>query len=186
MATEVHHYFEVQKDATFVVFGASGDLAQKKTFPALYNLFKRNLLPVNCQIVGYARSNLTQNGFRDRCTAHIEANTEKEKKLVEKFFSFLHYVQGQYDQDDSIENLNEQLGIIEGKRERSFRFFYLAVPPSTFVSIARMLKKHCVPKIGFARILIEKPFGRDLQSARDLRGSISKRWKEEEVLDIKL
>lgn len=165
------------------MLGASGDLAKKKTFPALFGLFKNGFLPGNTRIVGYARTKMDHDQFLDRVTHYIKSKGVEDK--LEEFKKILSYVTGQYDQDESfihldkvIRNCEEERKIEVGKRHR---VFYMALPPSVFIPVAKGLKKNTYAKEGLNRIVVEKPFGEDSESSAHLAKELASCFTEDEV-----
>ncbi|KAG8969013.1 Glucose-6-phosphate 1-dehydrogenase [Tulasnella sp. 419] len=181
-----HHEFK--DNVIIVVFGASGDLAKKKTFPALFGLYKLGYMPEGVRIVGYARTKMDETEFHRRATSYIKNPNEEEeiKTKVEEFKAMSTYVSGGYDDDASFQNLEKHLQEIEAKfqgGERN-RIFYLALPPSVFLPVAKGIKKNNYTPAGHNRIIVEKPFGKDLQSSRDLLSSLKQDWEENETFRI--
>lgn len=179
---------EVLTDNTIIiVLGASGDLAKKKTFPALFALFRQDFLPRRVQIVGYARTKMDHDEFLKRATSYIKNADDPEiADKLEKFKAILSYASGSYDEGESFDNLNKHLAEIESgyQTKESNRLFYLALPPSVFIPVAKNLKEHCYSKGGVNRIIVEKPFGKDLDSSRELLGALKQYWSEEETFRI--
>ncbi|KAH0348309.1 glucose-6-phosphate dehydrogenase, partial [Aureobasidium melanogenum] len=178
---------ELKENTVIVVLGASGDLAKKKTFPALFGLHKNNFLPKNVKIVGYARSKMDHPEFIKRVKSNIKTPTKEVEDQLEEFCSFCTYIQGdKYEDDKYYEGLEKHLSELEKKdnQKETNRIFYMALPPSVFIVVSQMLKKHCYPKNGIARIIIEKPFGKDLGSSRELQHALEPNWKEEEIFRI--
>ncbi|TFK43515.1 glucose-6-P dehydrogenase [Crucibulum laeve] len=180
---------ELKDNTIIIVFGASGDLAKKKTLPALFGLFRQGFLPRDVKIVGYARTKMDKVEFDKRATSYIktpEGDSEFAGQ-VESFKNILTYVSGAYDDGAAFDNLNRHLEEIESKYQSKEcnRLFYLALPPSVFIDVARNIKEHCyVTKGGVNRIIIEKPFGKDLESARELLSSVKQYWSEDETFRI--
>ncbi|KAM6495870.1 glucose-6-phosphate 1-dehydrogenase [Amanita muscaria] len=179
---------EVLTDNTIIiVLGASGDLAKKKTFPALFALFRQDFLPRRVQIVGYARTKMDHDEFLKRATSYIKnADAPEIADKLEKFKAILSYASGSYDEGESFDKLNKHLAEIESgyQTKESHRLFYLALPPSVFIPVAKNLKEHCYSKGGVNRIIVEKPFGKDLDSSRELLGALKQYWSEEETFRI--
>ncbi|KAI9251652.1 glucose-6-phosphate dehydrogenase [Helicostylum pulchrum] len=173
---------------TFIVLGASGDLAKKKTFPALFALFQNSFLPRNTTIVGYARTKMDSAAFYSRIEPYLKPKQDDPKKSVQEFLKMCHYVPGQYDDGKCWEDLNHYVSDLEAKHglkdEQKNRIFYMALPPSVFVSVADGLRKHVYSKTASTSIIIEKPFGKDLESCRALLQDIQKLYKEDEVYRI--
>jgi glucose-6-phosphate 1-dehydrogenase len=164
------------------VLGASGDLAKKKTFPSLFGLYRNGFLPKETRIIGYARTKMDRDEFVKRATEHIKLGESPDaKKKLEDFLNLTSYHNGQYNEDSSWEDLARYVEKVEGSTKQKNRLFYVALPPSVFLDVATGVRKH-VYSDGFVnRIVIEKPFGKDLESSRELGTNISKLFKEEEV-----
>lgn len=174
---------------TIVVFGASGDLAKKKTFPALFGLYREGQLPPNVNIIGYARSNLKDQELKDRIVENLKLKDEKAKSKVDGFLKHISYIAGPYDTPEGYEKLAKAAREYEHKNgvtSKPERLFYLALPPSVFTTVAAHLKKYVYPseKDGRVRIIVEKPFGHDLASARKLQAELSPLFSEEELYRI--
>ncbi|KAG6817421.1 hypothetical protein H0H87_009066 [Tephrocybe sp. NHM501043] len=186
---------ELKDNTIIVVLGASGDLAKKKasliisTLPALFGLFRQGFLPRDVKIVGYARTKMDLEEFHKRATSYIK-NPDNDPDVaakIQQFKDLSTYVSGSYDEGEAFDNLNKHLEDIEAKYQSKEcnRIFYLALPPSVFVPVAKNLKEHCyITRGGINRIIVEKPFGKDLESARDLLGSLKQYWTEDETFRI--
>ncbi|CCK70743.1 glucose-6-phosphate dehydrogenase KNAG_0F00740 [Huiozyma naganishii CBS 8797] len=171
------------KDTVITVFGASGDLAKKKTFPALFGLFREGYLDPSTKIFGYARSELTKEDLKARIVPHLK-NATSEK--VEAFFEMVEYVHGAYDKDEGYLKLKKAIEAVEARSwiDEPHRLFYFALPPSVFLSVAQKIKELVYSKTGKTRVIVEKPFGHDLASARALQASLAPLFKEEEIFRI--
>ncbi|KAI8370421.1 glucose-6-phosphate dehydrogenase [Radiomyces spectabilis] len=180
---DVHN--EMQGAATIIVLGASGDLARKKTFPTLYNLFSRGFLPKQCQIVGYARTKMERDEFVKRASEHLK-DTEGDKK--KEFMDITTYFSGAYDKDDAWKSFGDYVAELESKRSlkkgQKNRIFYMALPPSVFLPVATGLRKFLWTDEGHCRIVVEKPFGKDLESCDKLLEDMAKLFKEDEIFRI--
>ena len=127
--------------------------------------------------------------YHKRITSYIKnPNDDPEvKQHIEDFKALSTYVSGAYDEDEPFEKLNAHLATIEANyqtKERN-RLFYLALPPSVFITVTEQLKKHCyVFRGGVNRIIIEKPFGKDTESCRKLIGAVKQNWTEDETFRI--
>src|SRR4051794_16680816 len=160
----------------FVIFGASGDLTRRLLLPALYNLAAAGLLPEQFAIVGVARSPQSDESFRryllDALKTHATRDVDPE--LAERVTGNAVYVSGSIDDAETFVRLRAIVKEVETYRgTRGNRLFYLAMPPDTFEPIARQLAKAELSKEGasgvpWRRVIVEKPFGTDLASARDL------------------
>lgn len=184
MGKEMENVLRVSANTTIVVLGASGDLAKKKTFPALYGLFKNNFLPQNTEIVGYARSHMTDKDFHERITSHIKNFKNEDKKHVDAFLKKCNYVSGKYDEDKAWQGLNKKIEDLEKRSSVVHRVFYMALPPTVYKDAATGIKKNCYSTKGSNRLVIEKPFGKDLESSQELADAIGSIWSEEEIYRI--
>ena len=159
-----------------------------QTFPALFALYKHGFLPNNVHIVGYARSSIEPQEYTKRITSYIKISDEEQDAAskLNDFKSFNTYVTGGYEDDESFQNLNQYLEEIESKYQGSerHRLFYFALPPSVFIPVARHLKKNCYSQAGVTRVIVEKPFGKDLDSCRELIRAISEQFDEAETFRI--
>lgn len=125
--------------------------------------------------------------FEKRVTSHLKADFAPHRQKLPEFLKCCSYVSGQYDKEEDFQSLTKTLVEIEDKAygkssSKRNRVFYMALPPNVFIPVAENLKKACYSSEGINRIIVEKPFGRDLQSARDMMGKLKKAWAEDEVL----
>lgn len=182
---------------SIIVFGASGDLARRKTFPALFNLFRRGLIQNQSpdgkfKIIGYARSVLSREEFHGKLIEFLarqqpQSDEDEFQIDLKVFLDHCHYAHGDYDNDSSFESLARDLEVSEGSSSKSEntakRIFYLALPPSVFLPVAASIRKHLyVPNN--VRLIVEKPFGHDLQSSTELSAALRPLFSEEEVFRI--
>ena len=187
---------KVAPPLTLVIFGASGDLTRRKLLPSLYDLWADGLMNPDMEIVGVARRVKSHAEFREEISESIRSYSRSGAKNDEKFESFLSrvfYQSGDFEDPSTYDTLRAAL-LEEGrvKRTRGNVIFYLATPPSYFVPIIRQIGDHGlagVPGGGaenlpFTRIVIEKPFGRDLSSAKELNGELLTVFREEQVYRI--
>ncbi len=175
--------------ATIVIFGASGDLTQRKLIPALYSaLAERNLS--RCAIVGTARSPLSDDAFRASAREGIQkhARAPFDEAVWEPLSRAIHYQAGGFDDPSAFVALREKLAAIEQEHGLpGNRLFYLSTPPSAFAPIiqnlgaAGLLEPKDRP---FARVIIEKPFGVDLASAQRLNHEVHQVLKEKQIFRI--
>lgn len=173
-----------------VIFGASGDLTQRKLVPALYSLRCEGLLPPETQIVGVARSPLTDDEFRDRLWDSVEEYARLRPGVCELWPEFgpnLTYISGGYDDPDTYRRLGEKLEWLDEHRGTGGNWlFYLATPPSVYATVIEHLGQAGLnhnPR-GWVRIIIEKPFGHDLDSARHLNELVHRVFDESQVYRI--
>jgi glucose-6-phosphate 1-dehydrogenase len=164
----------VPRSDALVLFGATGDLAYKKIFPALQALIQRGHLDM--PVVGVARSRWTLDQFKARAKDSLEKHGGLDPAAYGKLCSLLHYVQGEYGQPTTCERLRQVLGGV--KRP----LFYLAIPPSLFATVVEGLAKSGCAK--GARVVVEKPFGRDLASAQELNRTLHAHFAEPAIFRI--
>jgi len=173
-----------------VIVGASGDLTARSVVPALFNLFRNGGLPDPTLIVGCARTNLDDSGFRDRMKKALKDKGDLDESEWERFSGLLHYQTVDYKSETSFVSLAGFVRKLEKARglERN-RLFYLAIPPSLYEPTAEMLGKTGLSKENengksWSRIVVEKPFGSDLSSAMALDRAIHEHWKEHQIFRI--
>ncbi|MCH9811200.1 glucose-6-phosphate dehydrogenase [bacterium] len=175
-----------------VIFGASGDLTGKKLIPALYNLMDDGLLPANFVCVGFARREKTHEEFRAEMTEHIKkySRTKTEAKELEAFTEKLFYFASNFDDDNGYKNLAPFLEDLDKKYgTMGNRVYYLSVQPTYFSPITEKLQQNGLiyddhDDSRFSRVIIEKPFGRDLNSALDLQSEMTKNLAENQIYRI--
>jgi glucose-6-phosphate 1-dehydrogenase len=171
--------------AAIVIFGASGDLTHRKLLPALYHLFVEGLLPSRFGIVGYARTKMNDDGFIEMARSSVEkyGRTKTEEEPWSEFAKGLSYVAGEFTDPGAMEHLREHLETLDGTRGcEGRRFFYCATPTEAYPDIVRRIGE--VAMAERARIVIEKPFGSDLQTARELNRTIHSTFDESQVFRI--
>lgn len=167
---------------TVVVIGASGDLAKKKTFPALFALHVHGLLPPGATIAGYARSKMTQDEFKEKISTNFTKNGTAEQK--KNFLSRCHYFAGQYDSAANFAAFDAMLQGVEGVGHPANRVFYLAIPPTLFVKVGKGIQPAAMSKSGWNRVIVEKPFGRDSESSAELGSHLSALFAEDQLYRI--
>jgi glucose-6-phosphate 1-dehydrogenase len=153
-----------------VIYGASGDLTHKKLFPALYALAFRRLLPERFAIVGVSRSEASDDDFRAQMREAVEqhARDEFREEIWDQLADGLHYIGTDFADEAGEDRLDELLGRLDQERGLDGnRLCYLAVPPAAFPTIVDALGKRRT-ETGWTRLIVEKPFGNNLQSAREL------------------
>ena len=169
-----------------VIFGASGDLAKKKVLPALYNLAREGLLPEKTAIVGYAFSDWDDEAFRAYAREAIEgfSRTGIDEEVWKPFADLLSFVSGGFDDPAGIATLATRLNECDERSgTEGSRLFYLATPPAFFAPIARLLGEVGQATPG-SRIVIEKPFGNSLESAKRLSGEVQEFFDESQIFRI--
>ncbi|KAG0228169.1 Glucose-6-phosphate 1-dehydrogenase [Mortierella sp. GBA43] len=167
------------------ILGASGDLAKKKTFPALFGLFLHGHISPKTRIIGYARTKMDRPEFLKRVSQYIKnTNSPKVKATLDQFLDQCTYVAGPYDQDSGFVSLEQELKRVEREVKTYDRLFYMALPPSVFIPVANGLKKNCYTTQGINRLIVEKPFGMDLDSSRTLSKALGALYREDEIYRI--
>ncbi|HEX9879996.1 MAG TPA: glucose-6-phosphate dehydrogenase [Candidatus Binatia bacterium] len=182
----------IKEPFTLVIFGASGDLAKRKLIPALYHLQETGYLTQNYAIVGFSRTEMTDEEYRNHMLAVLKDELDDQAVGLEAdnpLIQALHYHPGHNDKPESFKLLKEHLEKIEADRHLTGnRLFYLSVAPEFFSPI---IKNLCAA--GFicskddrtwSRVIIEKPFGRDLKSARRLNTVVTEALAEDQIYRI--
>jgi glucose-6-phosphate 1-dehydrogenase len=169
-----------------VIFGASGDLTRRKLFPALYSLAFRQLLPERFAVVGVARTEMSDEDFRARMEAAVRefGRDELRQDVWDPLAAATSYIPTEFarvgDEDDLARRLTE---LDEERGTRGNRVYYLAVPPDAFEVLVRELGERRSAE-GWSRLIVEKPFGRDLTSARRLNELLHETFTEDEIFRI--
>ncbi|MEA2446721.1 MAG: glucose-6-phosphate 1-dehydrogenase [Actinomycetota bacterium] len=171
-----------------MIFGASGDLAHRKLFPALHNLQAEGLIPGATAIVGTGRTDLSNTEFE----ADMRKAVEEHSRLAptdetwESFASDVNYVTGDVTEDDFFTKLKERLEAIDAKAgTKGNRVWYLATMPTLFTPIAEGIgKSGLLDTSGWHRLVVEKPFGTDLKSAKELNATIGSNFGEDQIFRI--
>jgi len=175
-----------------VNFGASGDLTSRKLAPAIFNLSKDGLLPQRCFLIGYGRSAISDDEFKDDIKEALNAHSRRkiEASTWDTLEKNLFFHAGAYDDLESFISLGEKISKIEEQIGCSAQcLFYVSTPPGVFLPILENLgesglaKRHRGTETA-SKVIIEKPFGRDLQTARELNQVINRRFDESQVFRI--
>ncbi len=165
---------KVTRSDALVFFGATGDLAFKKIFPALQAMVKRGHLDV--PVVGVAKAGWTLDQLRARAKESVKQHGEFDPEAFDKLSALLRYVDGDYNDLSTFQALRRELGAAQHPAH------YLAIPPAAFAIVVEQLAKTgCT---GNARVILEKPFGRDLASARELNSILLKTFDERAIFRI--
>ena len=175
---------------SIVVVGASGDLARRKIFPALFALHCQGFLPKRFQVFGFARSELSDEEFRTRIMEHLTCRYtpgDSCAQLMDEFLGRCCYSSGSYDSRDSFLGLYQVMREAEGEGGAN-RFYYLAIPPSVFLDVAHAIGDAGLVSCGttgpWSRVVIEKPFGRDRASSDQLTRSLAQVFTEDQTYRI--
>lgn len=174
-----------------VIFGASGDLTKRKLVPALYSLAQQNLLAPGFSIVGSARTPMTHEEFRTAMREAIVEFGDKEsfdETVWENFAAGLFYQASDPGDPETYSRLKALLAQVDKDRGTAGnRLFYLSTPPTQYIPIAEQLKRAGLNQVGegsWIRIIVEKPFGRDLESARTLNRTLLEVFSENQIYRI--
>ena len=177
--------------AVITIFGITGDLAKRKLLPALYDLVAEDMLPEKTTIVGLSRHDTTTDDVMRTLASSMDTHhTPRDEAVVQKLANMLQIVHMDIGNADEYAALKEHLdGIEEQANTCLARIFYLAVPSSMFELIATNLGRHglndgCQHASGDSRLLIEKPFGHDIDSARQLITNLQKSFTEAQIYRI--
>ncbi|KAJ8476849.1 hypothetical protein OPV22_020576 [Ensete ventricosum] len=177
---------EGEPTVSITVVGASGDLAKKKIFPALFALYYEDCLPKHFTIFGYARSKMTDAELRTMVSKTLTCRIDKRENCSEKMEQFLKrcfYHSGQYESEENFADLDKKLKEHEGGR-LSNRLFYLSIPPNIFIDVVKSASKSASSKNGWTRVIVEKPFGRDSESSAALTRGLKQYLDEDQIFRI--
>jgi len=174
-----------------VIFGATGDLTKRKLFPALYNLAKDDFLPHKFAIIGVGRQEMTSEDFRGQMIDHLKEFIPNgpEDKVVKWFEDRVYYTGGDFDDDKKLfSDLKALIGDVSTKLQIPENYFYyMATPPTLFANVTQKIVKNGLGKEedgNWRRFIYEKPFGRDLASAKKLNADLLKTVKEQQIYRI--
>ncbi len=174
---------------TVIIFGALGDLARRKLIPALYHLHQEGDLPGNFSVLGFNRDKTDDDGFRDKQKESTDLYSQMKMEEWDSFAKTLHYIPGDFTESDSYIKLRRKLEEVESThRTNGNRIFYLATPARFFPLILEQLQSaellHEPDGNPWSRVIIEKPFGSDLGSAKELNTLVGKRLSESQTYRI--
>lgn len=191
--SETKKEYTPAKPTIVVIFGATGDLSIRKLIPSFFHLYQKGMLPENFQIVAFSRREMTDQDYHK-----FIASEQKLRKLpilegpdFGEFLSHISYQQGDFDDAESYKRLKKKLIALDTDTfdRCSNKLFYLAVPPDLYQTILQNLAHYgltiaCSDGEGWTRILIEKPFGRDDETAKKLDEMLGKLFREEQIFRI--
>lgn len=193
-ATDIPYEFcpaeRPSEPCALVILGASGDLAARKLLPSLYNLFLKEALPDPMLVVGCSRTEMNDETFIDRMKVAVAKKKEVDLSNWTRFSSCLHYAPLRFDDLASFVDLSTRLEALHKEfYTEGNTIFYLAIPPTLYKATAQMLGKSGLsaegpPGSGWSRIVVEKPFGRDLDSAIQLDRSLHGYFGEHQIFRI--
>ena len=171
---------------TVVIFGASGDLTARKLIPALASLHRKGRLPEGCRVLGVARTPYSDQQFRDQLAEFQAKNTKTfDQAAWGEFAENLHYVSADVTKPDGIAPVRAWFDGREGP-EGGRRLYYLSISPELYPRVSNALGEAGFndERGGFRRLVIEKPFGHDLASAKELNAELHRHWREEQLYRI--
>ena len=173
----------------FVIFGASGDLTRRKLIPAVYDLFKHKLLPENFTLLGVSRSKLSDDDFRQKVLLNNELFdvSSEPVETIEAFANRLFYQPIDTNDSDDYAKVKSRMEELDTEfKTQGNSVFYLSTPPSLYGKIPAFLSAHGLNRKegSFRRLVIEKPFGYDSESARELNQALTQYFQEDEIYRI--
>jgi glucose-6-phosphate 1-dehydrogenase len=171
-----------------VIFGASGDLTRRKLIPALFNIFRQNLMPDNFAVLGVGRTEMDDESFRDEMKSAIATFSEiqngKDKETLQKYLSLLFYCAIDTFNPEAYTSLNQKISKLNsGYKLDDNIIFYLATPPNLYDKIPAFLSRQGLNRKTH-KLIIEKPFGIDLASARKLNHDLLNYYPEDQIYRI--
>jgi glucose-6-phosphate 1-dehydrogenase len=180
----------VPEPCALVVFGITGDLARKKLLPAVYDLANRGLLPTNFALLGFARRDWGDEEFADlaRSAARAAARTPWREEVWERLAATMHFVPGAFDDDNAFDQLTTALDDLQGSHGIGGNAaFYLSIPPAMFPTVLKQMQRTGMAETTperWRRVVVEKPFGEDLPSSRELNELVDSVFGAEDVFRI--
>ena len=186
----------VAESVTIVIFGGAGDLAHRKLLPALYNLHVDGLLPLRTAIVAVGRSDMTDAAYREFAKGGITEFSRRpiDQQAWQSFADTLFFVKASIEDAHALAPLGARLDTIEHERQLTGnRIYYLAIPPTLFAPTVKQLDRarflpnrdgKMDPSAPFARLIVEKPIGRDLESAKAINDAIAQVFDEQQIYRI--
>lgn len=185
---------KIAESCIMVIFGATGDLTARKLIPAIYNLAKDGQLPAHFACVGFARRAQTTEQFREEMLAAVNKFSRSkpvDEELWKRFSEQLFYLQSDFDNDEGYENLQKLLQKLDLQfGTKGNRVYYLSIQPSYFPLVVEKLSKHQLiypvshVEDKWSRVIIEKPFGHDLESAKQLQTELTQFLDESQIYRI--
>jgi glucose-6-phosphate 1-dehydrogenase len=183
------HDYRVADPSIMVIFGAAGDLSSKKLLPAIYNLVKQRLLPAGFAVMGAAIDDMSDDAFRKHASDVISQHSRTQpidQTVLNAFMGEAFYQKVDFGKQDDFKALQRRLDELDASRHTGGnRIYYCATPPPTYETIIEQLKAAAMTTgPGFHRIVVEKPFGSDLKSARELNKIVQRVFHEDSVYRI--
>jgi glucose-6-phosphate 1-dehydrogenase len=180
----------VPEPCALVVFGITGDLARKKLLPAVYDLANRGLLPTNFALLGFARRDWGDVEFSElaRSAAREHARTAWREEVWERLAGSVRFVMGSFDDDNAFDELASALAELEGSHGIGGNAaFYLSIPPAMFPTVLKQMQRTGMAESTperWRRVVVEKPFGTDLASSRELNALVDSVFSADDVFRI--
>ncbi|MGF1771348.1 glucose-6-phosphate dehydrogenase [Vibrio wakamikoensis] len=178
----------IPENSSIVIFGASGDLTYRKLIPALYHLYASDQLPKSFAILGVSRTQYSDESYREKLKTSLQEMEKTEPETLEAFCNHLHYQAIDTSDTQDYAKLATRLDDVANQYgfEQRNTLFYLATPPSLYSIIPASLAAHGLndESQGWKRLIIEKPFGYDLASARKLDKEIHEHFQEHQIYRI--
>jgi glucose-6-phosphate 1-dehydrogenase len=190
MEAQAGHTGEQAPPCAMVIFGGSGDLTKRKLVPALYNLASSGLLPDNFAVIAVARAGMSSEAFQQKMDQEIRefAPTPLDPAIWDRLRQSIYYLSGEFGDPEAFQRLKTQLADVDEKHKTlGNRLYYLATAPQFFAEIVTQLAKAGLTRGEngtWQRVVIEKPFGRDLESARALNRELTKVLDERQIFRI--
>jgi glucose-6-phosphate 1-dehydrogenase len=181
---------EPSDPCTIVIMGATGDLTSRKLIPALFNLYQNQGLPDPFLIIGCGRTRLDDDAFREKMKTALQTAGNLDVSEWANFAAALHYRVVDYESPDTYQNLAHSLRDLDNQyKTQGNRIFYVALPPALYPSVAQLvgqagLSRENTNGNGWSRIVIEKPFGTNLQTARELDRCVHEYFNEHQIFRI--
>ncbi|XP_015900790.3 glucose-6-phosphate 1-dehydrogenase, chloroplastic isoform X1 [Ziziphus jujuba] len=176
----------VESSVSITVVGASGDLAKKKIFPALFALYYEDCLPKNFIVFGYARTKMNDEELRNMISKTLTCRIDRRENCEDKMEQFLQrcfYHSGQYDSEEHFAELDKKMKMKEDGK-LAHRLFYLSIPPNIFVNVVKCASLRASSANGWTRVIVEKPFGRDSESSGELTRCLKQYLAEDQIFRI--
>ncbi|SHE27267.1 glucose-6-phosphate 1-dehydrogenase [Marinitoga hydrogenitolerans DSM 16785] len=182
-------YVELCDDPTpspagIIIFGASGDLSFRKLIPSIFKLFKNRKL-INFYLLGIGRTKMSNEEFRHKILESL--NNSYDKILINKFINHAYFLSGNYNDDSLYSELKNRIKSLNEKHNTNNNLlFYFATPPHIYLPIINHLGKSnlTIENKNYSRVIIEKPFGKDLETAKELDNELQKHLKESQIYRI--
>ncbi|MFT3715237.1 MAG: glucose-6-phosphate dehydrogenase [Gordonia sp. (in: high G+C Gram-positive bacteria)] len=182
---------QIAGPSALVIFGVTGDLSRRKLMPAVYDLANRGLLPPSFALVGFARREWSHEDFAATVKEAVKENcrTGFREEMWNRLAKGIRFVEGSFEDDAAFDTLNETLTALDHERGTDGNYaFYLAIPPKAFPTVLNQLRRTDMAEPtgpdSWRRVVIEKPFGHDLESAKELNALVNSVFPEESVFRI--